>query len=454
MGEARISSLAQEALRLTRLRLGQKLPGFTAAFAVMRTEWTKEPSGTDAACMYWNAREVLRLFGESPEALQRRYLHLVLHGLYLHRFRGGSVPRRIWQLACDMVTEYRIDRLNVPGFERPVAPERSRVYRAWKESGLIPSERTAAAWLAGKDEAALAELENMFRRDNHDFWKEPAGQQNRGEILTEETQGQGAEKRQRTESAGRIAELTAAVQKWRTAYEQIGQRDSEHRRQAGGSAGAAEQQIVLEKERGYDYRQFLKRFAVEGEELTVDMDSFDYIPYDYSRRMYESLVLLEPLEYRDVHRLQEFVIAIDTSGSCSGEIVRRFLEETWEILQEKDNFFRDMRIHLIQCDCLVQEHVCVSSVEEWEDCLTHLTVKGHGDTDFTPVFRLVDQMLSDGELKNLRGLLYFTDGDGIYPSRKPVYETAFVFLNERLRKGKAPEWALTLTLDKELGTLA
>lgn len=447
-------ALAREALRLTRLRLGQKLPGFTAAFAVMRTEWTKEPSGTDAVYMYWNAREVLRLFGESPETLQRRYLHLILHGLYLHRFRGGDVPERIWQLACDVVTEYRIDRLNVPGFERPVAPERSRVYRSWKESGFIPSERTAAAWLAGKDEAALAELENIFRRDNHDFWKKPAGPQDRDESPTEKpSKHQDMQERRRKEPAGRTAELTAAVCKWRTAYEQIEQWDGEHKRQAGGSAGTQEQQVVLEKERGYDYRQFLKRFAVEGEELAVDMDSFDYIPYDYSRRMYESLVLLEPLEYRDVHRLQEFVIAIDTSGSCSGEIVRQFLEETWEILQEKDNFFRDMRIHLIQCDCLVQEHVCVSSVEEWEDCLTHLTVKGHGDTDFTPVFRLVDQMLSDGELKDLRGLLYFTDGDGIYPSRKPVYETAFVFLNERLRKGKAPEWALTLTLDRELETL-
>lgn len=448
--EEQKKALAREALRLTRLRLGQKLPGFAAAFAVMRSEWTQEPSGTDAACMYWNAREVLRLFEESPETLQRRYLHLILHGLYLHRFRGADVPQRIWQLACDMVTEYRIDRLQVAGFERPTAPERSRVYRAWRESKAVLSERGAAAWLAGKDEAAIADLENIFRKDNHDFWRTPVERQDGNENLAEEGSG-------RQEQKGRLraetVELTAAVQRWRTAYEQIERRDSEHKRQAGGSAGTTEQQVVLEKERGYDYRQFLKRFAVEGEELSVDLDSFDYIPYDYSRRMYERLVLLEPLEYRDVRRLQEFVIAIDTSGSCSGEIVRRFLEETWEILRERDNFFRDMRIHLIQCDCLIQEHVCVSSAEEWEGYLAHMTVKGHGDTDFTPVFRLVDQMLSDGELKDLRGLLYFTDGDGIYPSRKPVYETAFVFLNERLRKGKAPDWALTLTLDRELETL-
>lgn len=209
---------------------------------------------------------------------------------------------------------------------------------------------------------------------------------------------------------------------------------------------------MLEKERGYDYRQFLKQFAVEQEELSLDLDSFDPIPYDYSRRMYERLVFLEPLEYRDMRRLQEFVIAIDTSGSCSGEVVKRFLTETWEIFQEKENFFRDMRIHLIQCDCAVQEHVCITCEEEWERYLEQMTVKGHGDTDFTPVFRLTDRLIQEGELKNLKGLLYFTDGDGIYPDQRPEYDTAFVFLNEELQKGRAPSWAQTLTLDTEWET--
>ena len=79
-------------------------------------------------------------------------------------------------------------------------------------------------------------------------------------------------------------------------------------------------------------------------------------------------------------------------------------------------------------------------------------MKGHGDTDFTPVFQLVDRLRKEGELKNLKGLLYFTDGDGIYPDQKPEYETAFVFLNEELQRGKAPAWAQTLTLDVDMET--
>ncbi len=38
----------------------------------------------------------------------------------------------------------------------------------------------------------------------------------------------------------------------------------------------------------------------------------------------------------------------------------------------------------------------------------------------------------------------------VYPEHKPDYETAFVFLNEELMRGKAPAWAQTLTLDIEM----
>ena len=47
-------------------------------------------------------------------------------------------------------------------------------------------------------------------------------------------------------------------------------------------------------------------------------------------------------------------------------------------------------------------------------------------------------------------MLYFTDGDGIYPDQKPWYETAFVYLNDAARKGRAPAWAWELNLNMEL----
>lgn len=438
--DERITEYAYDALKLVRFRLQEKLPAFAAAFYVPEFAWTKDATGADIQKIYWNATEVTGWFGRSAEELQRRYLHMLLHGLYLHPLRRRNCSRRIWWLACDLLTEYRIDRMHVDGFEWPIPVERSKVYRRIRENRVRFSESSLAEWLSSLNKPECEELERIFRKDNHDYWEQ------------EEVQEDESPRVRIPSRPDKMTQVSEAVHRWREVFEQLEVRNEEHKKQAGGSAGTQSEKVILEKERGYDYRQFLKKFAVTQEELTLDMDSFDYIPYDYSRRMYEKLVILEPLEYRDMRKLQEFVIAIDTSGSCSGEVVKQFLNETWEIFQEKDNFFEDMHIHLMQCDCLVQEHVCVTCEEEWKSYLENFTVLGHGDTDFTPVFRRVDQMLHNGELKQLKGLLYFTDGDGIYPSEKPEYETAFVFLNEELRKGKAPDWALTLTLDRELET--
>ena len=189
---------------------------------------------------------------------------------------------------------------------------------------------------------------------------------------------------------------------------------------------------------------------VSGEEVEMDLDSFDYITYWYSREHYEGVVLLEPLEYKEIHRMREMVIAIDTSGSCSGRVVQQFLEETYRILSERENFFRKMEVHLIQCDSMIQEHAVIRSEEEFLDYMEHVTVKGLGGTDFRPVFDLVDRLIREKELRDLGGLLYFTDGDGVYPSKPPSYDTAFVFLNDAHEKHRIPDWGLRLNLHMDL----
>lgn len=54
-----------------------------------------------------------------------------------------------------------------------------------------------------------------------------------------------------------------------------------------------------------------------------------------------------------------------------------------------------------------------------------MVIQGRGGTDFRPVFQFVREKQRKKELENLRALIYFTDGDGIYPRQKPDYETAF-----------------------------
>jgi hypothetical protein len=70
-----------------------------------------------------------------------------------------------------------------------------------------------------------------------------------------------------------------------------------------------------------------------------------------------------------------------------------------------------------------------------------------GERTSGPVFERVDRMRAAGELRNLRGLLYFTDGYGTFPLRKPEYQTAFIFVREGFEIPKVPSWAMRLVLD-------
>ena len=91
----------------------------------------------------------------------------------------------------------------------------------------------------------------------------------------------------------------------------------------------------------------------------------------------------------------------------------------------------------------------ISSQKDLDAALQGMTLKGFGGTDFRPVFDYIDRQRSMGELRQLKGLLYFTDGCGTYPQRKPDYETAFVFLENEGNQYEVPPWAIKLTLEPE-----
>ena len=89
----------------------------------------------------------------------------------------------------------------------------------------------------------------------------------------------------------------------------------------------------------YDYTAFLKKFAVLGEAMKVNEEEFDYIYYTYGLEHYDNMPFIEPLEYKEIKRIKEFVIAIDTSGSVMGEEVQMFLQKTYNILMQENSYF-------------------------------------------------------------------------------------------------------------------
>ena len=104
------------------------------------------------------------------------------------------------------------------------------------------------------------------------------------------------------------------------------------------------------------------------------------------------------------------VIAIDTSGSTTGDIVKTFVSEVYAIL----NSFGGYELRLIQCDMYIQEDVIYDMDKPFVP--DDFKLKGGGGTDFHPVFDLINE---SEELPAV--VLYLTDGYGQAPKDEPNY---------------------------------
>ena len=67
----------------------------------------------------------------------------------------------------------------------------------------------------------------------------------------------------------------------------------------------------------------------------------------------------------------------------------------------------------------------------------------------TPAFAYVEELMEKREFENLKGLVYFTDGYGLFPAKMPPYRTAFVFMEQEPEDVDIPAWAMKLVITEE-----
>ncbi len=187
-----------------------------------------------------------------------------------------------------------------------------------------------------------------------------------------------------------------------------------------------------------------------GEEITVNPDEFDYVYYTYGLNSYGNMPLIEPLEYRVADKIRELVIAIDTSASCKGEHIKGFLQRTYDIFRAREGFFDEFCIWILFCDDNIVSEKCINNWDAFKAYIENVKVSGYGGTDFRPVFDRVEMLVKNGDITDLNGLIYFTDGYGIYPEQAPDYKAAFAFLNEDKNRREVPWWAIKAVLEEEL----
>ena len=411
--------------------------------ALCRLSFEPMPKGTvwtDGQRFFYAPRHVLCRYRDEREAPSRDYLHCVMHCVFRHMYLHSQVEQKWWSLACDMMVEDLITSLRVRGAasgredkqQAALAPLRERVrpftaeklYRHFLNEPLPEEER--------------ARLEELFCADDHRGW-----------FSSDDSK----KENERDDSSPDLPEPNAppmdGEQDWSDVADSIREDMETLSREAGDTAGNMRRALQALRREKRDYAAFLKKFAVRGEVLHLDMAEFDYIYYTYGLRLYGNMPLIEPLEYREDMRIRSFVIAIDTSASVPEELVQAFLQKTFNILKASESFFSRVEIRILQCDTQIQDDLRITGLQELDSAISGLTLRGFGGTDFRPVFQYVDELRRRGELVGLKGLLYFTDGMGTYPQRKPDYDAAFIFLENEGSQYEVPVWAMKLTLEPE-----
>ena len=534
-------------------------------------DFNTQRMGTEGERIHFHPEFIFQLFMESPQKLNRLYMHSLLHCLFRHMFKNEDKKEELWNMACDIHVEYVLDSLDVDLLKRPAGEYRENTFQRLEEKIKTLSAERIYQCLeeADLDYDAWERLEREFYKDDHVFWKvidrkdapgqegegdsdgaplplpedftpndNPSGEENEGEKKdsgdntsaensedkdksTREskssedaspqsgTPSNGEGKEEKNQEAGNQEPENRGSEGEGNTGEGNSEEDSQGEAkqedsQSGNSSGKKQEErkkaenrkptgqgqreereakkkrddlskewediskrteqeiehsskekqeeqgslawfLRLEQKKYTDFRDFLRRLSVDREEMEVDLDSFDYGYYYYGLEQYGNMPLIEENEYREGRKLQELVIAIDTSHSTKGEMVKGFLEETAGILKQKDAFFQKVKVHILECDDELRKDICLENVEDLEQYSKNFAVKGGYGTDFRPVFRYVSDLQKRGELKNLKGLMYFTDGKGRYPKESPPYVTAFVFpKGEDIDDDNVPFWAMKL----------
>lgn len=380
---------------------------------------------TDGQTLYYQPQRLLQLYQENPKYLNRLYLHTIFHCVFRHLWLKGRREPQLWSLACDIAVENVIDSLQRKSVMRPLTYVRQNAY--WQ---ITAEEKVVAAapvyrWLTRQTPGVLRQLEREFVTDDHRLWPKDA---------PEQPQQMPTPLPQKT---------------WQKIGERMQTELDLRDKEAGEGTDALKQQVKAANRSRRSYKDFLRRFCVLREEVKLDPDEFDLNFYTYGLSVYGNLPLIEPLESRESKKIRDFVIVIDTSESTSGELVKAFLKETFGLLKTGESFFAKCNIAVMQCDDAVRDLTFLHSTDELDRFAACLTLTGGGGTDFRPAFAKIEELRRDGTLRDLQGVLYFTDGKGTYPTRRPPYETAFLFLETGTPPPDTPPWAMRLVLSPE-----
>lgn len=351
---------------------------------------------TDGEYIYHNPMKLVMHARQGQVYINRAYVHMLMHCIFpairkASDFNGDE--RRLWDIASDIHAEYILDGLQTPSLMLPESDTREKIYRRLTDNCGILSIENIYTYLHTVTDDTLALWEELFYCDDHAPWPRVC-----------------------SESKERQMRQSTAIASILPAYGQ----------------GKGEERLLkalkITQRKEISYAHFLKNFMSLKEQARLDPDSFDPGYYNYGMTLYGNIPLIEELEAKEDKALEELLIVVDTSGSCAGDLIERFLNETLTMTNDIRRISDKTRIHLLMCDREVHSDIIIAPNTDVGELLSKIKLKGFGGTDFRPPFKYARELLSLG--KHISGMIYFTDGYGLYPTKRPPWKSAFIFSKE------------------------
>ena len=435
---AKTDSLCGEVLTFSRDTLLVSLRFLDAALSRLPFEPYGGTLATDGRHLFYDPIHILRLYKRERNLPTRCILHSVLHCVFQHICPPGECTaadgqgRRLWNLACDIASEYTISGLNLQAAQIQDQSRQEKVFKALLERiDMLTAEKIYKHFVKEPlDSETLAFYEDLFTADDHSMWKSDD-------------------------------ELPAI---WQNVSRRM-QIDMEtFTRQQEGASRALMQNLKEVNREVSDYDGFIRKFATRQDGMKLDPDEFDYTLYSYGMQISGGRApLIEQVEYKESLRQRDIVLGIYAHDLLSADKVRLFLLNTWDILHSTESFYSRVRLHVLlpskelipdengsyaQVLSTIEDNV-ITSAEEMRTFAEGLTTPDSHGNDFRPLFDKVAELKRKRAFRNLRGLLILTEDVGLFPSSMPAFPGAFIFVNTDYSTPQVPPWAIRLVLQED-----
>lgn len=435
--DERTAELAQKGLYCIRKDLSDQYPYMRPAIYYLTpvSDEKEKRLSTDGTCLFYHPEYVLSCFESKKKysGLVYQFLHILMHCLLGHVCKKYEENAFLYDECADYLADRAIERMTGKARRRPGRYEAWEEYHDFKRKtgGLSVSGLRDYCRLQKERAEYLQKIGKYVYSDNHQYWtkENPASPARKG---NDRAKGAGGD--------------------WQLLWSQVVETADMMKRGglcAGNRARESQEERTASAENTADYKSLLQRMCSLREVIQTTDAEFDYIWYETGIALYGNIPLIEPAECAEEPVADDIIIAIDTSGSCSGDVASRFLRETCNLLRDMNIRGNHCRIRILQCDSGIQNEILIQSKEEIPDFQNQM-IYGYGGTDFRPVFAYIEECRKKGAIRKVSGLIYLTDAEGIFPEQRTDYETVFVVWNAYDAVfWEIPDWITKVKLTEE-----